>query len=190
MGMALTKTNLIGSVLVKLVLYGFQSYLVPFTYRDFKSDVGKKEIEIEYTQYKNYLENGDIAKGVIMGDVFHGEFKIPQTLNTPYGNALNNISHFKLNLPFIDREITKEWDEAGIEYTFKEKTIDWTGYLLNMLPWVLLIGFWFMIRRMQGGSGGVGVYLNLKKVVQLYGHLTSLVSLFEMLLDARRLKKN
>ena len=121
------------------------------------TDVGKKEIEIEYTQYKNYLENGDIAKGVIMGDVFHGEFKIPQTLNTPYGNALNNISHFKLNLPFIDREITKEWDEAGIEYTFKEKTIDWTGYLLNMLPWVLLIGFWFfMIRRMQGGSGGVG----------------------------------
>ena len=121
------------------------------------TDVGKKEIEIEYTQYKNYLENGDIAKGVIMGDVFHGEFKIPQTLNTPYGNALNNISRFKLNLPFIDREITKEWDEAGIEYTFKEKTIDWTGYLLNMLPWVLLIGFWFfMIRRMQGGSGGVG----------------------------------
>ena len=121
------------------------------------TNVGKKEIEIEYTQYKNYLENGDIAKGVIMGDVFHGEFKIPQTLNTPYGNALNNISHFKLNLPFIDREITKEWDEAGIEYTFKEKTIDWTGYLLNMLPWVLLIGFWFfMIRRMQGGSGGVG----------------------------------
>ena len=83
--------------------------------------------------------------------------RFPQTLNTPYGNALNNISHFKLNLPFIDREITKEWDEAGIEYTFKEKTIDWTGYLLNMLPWVLLIGFWFfMIRRMQGGSGGVG----------------------------------
>ncbi len=121
------------------------------------TDVGKKEIEIEYTQYKNYLKNGDIAKGVIMGDVFHGEFKIPQTLNTPFGNALNNISHFKLNLPFIDREITKEWDEAGIEYTFKEKTIDWTGYLLNMLPWVLLIGFWFfMIRRMQGGSGGVG----------------------------------
>ena len=121
------------------------------------TNVGKKEIEIEYTQYKNYLENGDIAKGIIMGDVFHGEFKIPQTLNTPYGNALNNISRFKLNLPFIDREITKEWDEAGIEYTFKEKTIDWTGYLLNMLPWVLLIGFWFfMIRRMQGGSSGVG----------------------------------
>ena len=44
------------------------------------TNVGKKEIEIEYTQYKNYLENGDIAKGVIMGDVFHGEFKIPPNI--------------------------------------------------------------------------------------------------------------
>jgi len=28
---------------------------------------------------------------------------------------------------------------------------------LNMLPWILLIGFWFfMLRRMQGGAGGMG----------------------------------
>jgi len=45
---------------------------------------GKKEIEIEYTEYRKYLDNGDIQKGVIMGDVFHGEFKVPQTLDTPY----------------------------------------------------------------------------------------------------------
>ena len=62
-----------------------------------------------------------------------------------------------MKLPFLDRAITEEWDSAGIEYTFKEESIDWTGYLLNMLPWILLIGFWFfMIRRMQGGAGGVG----------------------------------
>ena len=52
---------------------------------------------------------------------------------------------------------TEEWDAAGLEYTFKEQKIDWTGYLLNMLPWILLLGFWFfMIKRMQGGAGGVG----------------------------------
>ena len=120
------------------------------------TDSGKKEIEIEYTVYREYLANGEIKKGVIMGNVFHGEFKIPQTLESPIG-PLNEITHFKLTLPFIEREDTEEWDAAGIEYTFKEKTIDWTGYLLNMLPWVLLIGFWFfMIRRMQGGAGGMG----------------------------------
>ena len=118
---------------------------------------GKKEIEIEYTEYRKYLQNGDILKAVIIGDVFHGEFRLPQSIVTPMGNTLDDISHFKLTLPFIDRENTIEWDNAGFEYTFKEKTIDWTGYLLNMLPWILLIGFWFfMIRRMQGGASGVG----------------------------------
>ena len=121
------------------------------------TETGKKEIEIEYTEYRKYLDNGDIQKGVIMGDVFHGEFKVPQTLDTPIGGQLNEITHFKLTLPFVDRENTEEWDAAGLDYTFKEKTIDWTGYLLNMLPWILLLGFWFfMIKRMQGGAGGIG----------------------------------
>ena len=121
------------------------------------NNAGKKEVEIEYTQYRKYLENGDIQKGVIMGDVFHGEFKLPQSIETPIGTELDDVTNFKLTLPFIDRENTQEWDQAGLEYTFKEKTIDWTGYLLNMLPWILLLGFWFfMIRRMQGGAGGVG----------------------------------
>ena len=121
------------------------------------TSLGKKEVEIEFTEYKEYLKNNEIQKGVIIGDIFYGEFKVPQDIETEYGNQINNVSHFKLTLPFIDREIIKEWDQASLEYTFKEKTIDWAGYLLNMLPWILLIGFWFfMIRRMQGGAGGVG----------------------------------
>ena len=60
--------------------------------------------------------------------------------------------------------MTDEWDAAELNYTFKEKTIDWTGYLLNMLPWLLLIGFWiFMIRRMQGGAGGMKGIFNFGK---------------------------
>ena len=121
------------------------------------TDVGKKEIEIEYTQYKSFLENGEIEKAVIMGEKFYGEFKTPKSLPNRLGGQLDGITHFKLTLPFIDRENTEEWDSAGLQYTFKEQKIDWTGYLLNMLPWILLLGFWFfMIKRMQGGAGGVG----------------------------------
>ena len=120
------------------------------------TESGKKEVEIEYTEYREYLASGEIESAVIMGNVFHGEFKVPKTIETPIG-PLNEVTHFKLTLPFLEREDRDEWDAAGLEYTFKEKTIDWTGYLLNMLPWILLIGFWFfMIRRMQGGAGGVG----------------------------------
>ena len=127
------------------------------------TESSKKEVEIEYTEYKDYLKNKDIDKGVIIGNVFHGEFKLPQSVKTSIG-VLDNITNFKLTLPFIDRSVTDEWDSAGLKYTFKEKTIDWTGYLLNMLPWLLLIGFWiFMIRRMQGGPGGVKGIFNFGK---------------------------
>ena len=70
-----------------------------------------------------------------------------------------------MTLPFIDRSVTDEWDSVNLVYTFKEKRIDWTGYLLNLLPWILLIGFWlFMIRRMQGGGpGGVKGIFNFGK---------------------------
>ena len=123
----------------------------------------KKEIEIEYTEYREYLKNHEIQKAVVIGVVFHGEFKLAKTLDTPMG-ALENVTHFKLTLPFVDRSVTDEWDAAELNYTFKEKTIDWTGYLLNMLPWLLLIGFWiFMIRRMQGGAGGMKGIFNFGK---------------------------
>ena len=127
------------------------------------TESGKKEIEIEYTEYREYLKNHEIQKAVVIGVVFHGEFKLPKTLDTPMG-ALENVTHFKLTLPFVDRSVTDEWDAAELNYTFKEKTIDWTGYLLNMLPWLLLIGFWiFMIRRMQGGAGGMKGIFNFGK---------------------------
>ncbi|MED5316121.1 MAG: ATP-dependent zinc metalloprotease FtsH [Candidatus Neomarinimicrobiota bacterium] len=127
------------------------------------TESGKKEIEIEYTEYREYLKNHEIQKAVVIGVVFHGEFKLAKTLDTPMG-ALENVTHFKLTLPFVDRSVTDEWDASELNYTFKEKTIDWTGYLLNMLPWLLLIGFWiFMIRRMQGGAGGMKGIFNFGK---------------------------
>ena len=127
------------------------------------TESGKKEIEIEYTEYREYLKNHEIQKAVVIGVVFHGEFKLAKTLDIPLG-VLENVTHFKLTLPFVDRSVTDEWDAAELNYTFKEKTIDWTGYLLNMLPWLLLIGFWiFMIRRMQGGAGGMKGIFNFGK---------------------------
>jgi cell division protease FtsH len=77
---------------------------------------------------------------------------------------VEGITKFRLTLPFVDREVTKQWDQAGLDYSFKEKSVDWTGYLLNMFPWILLIGFWiFMVRRMQGGAGGMKGIFNFGK---------------------------
>ena len=123
----------------------------------------KNELEIEYTQYREKLVAGDIGKAVIIGKTFHGEFVTPQVIDTKLG-SVEDITKFRLTLPFVDREVTEQWDQAGLDYSFKEKSVDWTGYLLNMFPWILLIGFWiFMLRRMQGGAGGMKGIFNFGK---------------------------
>ena len=140
------KTSFIWITIILVTVY-FSSVL---------SENRNNEVEIEFTEYKSYLNEGAIKKAVIINKTFYGEFKDNQTIDTPLG-IRDDITKFRLTMPFIDREITEEWDVAGLEYTFQEKSIDWTGYFLNMLPWILLIGFWFfMLRRMQGGAGGMG----------------------------------
>ena len=127
------------------------------------TDSEKKEPEVDYTEYVEFLKSGQIEKATILGRVFHGQFKEPKIITTEIGEI--EAKNFKLTLPFIDRTVTDEWDSVNLVYTFKEKRIDWTGYLLNLLPWILLIGFWlFMIRRMQGGGpGGVKGIFNFGK---------------------------
>ena len=113
-----------------------------------------QSVEIQYFQYREFLETRQIVSADIIESVFYGEFSTPQSI--PKGmTILENVSKFHVILPFIDREVMAEWDAYDVNYSFKGKSIDWTGYFLNLLPWILIIGIWiFFIRRMQGGAGG------------------------------------
>lgn len=122
-----------------------------------------QSIEIQYFQYREFLEDRQISKAEVIENVFYGEFSTPQVIQTEV-SQIENVSKFHVNLPFIDRDVMTEWDEFGVSYSFKAKSIDWTGYMLNMLPWLLLIGIWiFFIRRMQGGGGGMRGIFNFGK---------------------------
>ena len=114
----------------------------------------EQSVEIQYFQYREFLETRQISSADIIEDVFYGEFSTPLSIQTDV-TVLENVSKFHVILPFIDKDVMSEWDTYGVNYSFKAKTIDWTSYFLNMLPWILLIGIWiFFIRRMQGGGGG------------------------------------
>ena len=118
----------------------------------------EQSVEIQYFQYREFLETRQISSADIIEDVFYGEFSIPLSIQTEV-TVLENVSKFHVILPFIDKDVMSEWDTYGVNYSFKAKTIDWTSYLLNMLPWILLIGIWiFFIRRMQGGGGMGGIF--------------------------------
>lgn len=128
----------------------------------FKSQ-GPKEIEIQYSEYRQYLTRNQIAEATIVHDVFHGVLSTPQTIVSEVG-TIEDVTHFYLTLPFVDRQVMEEWDQYKVDYTFREKSIDWTGYLLNILPWILILAFWiFLMRRMQGAGGGMKGIFNFGK---------------------------
>ncbi|MFQ6611793.1 MAG: ATP-dependent zinc metalloprotease FtsH [Fidelibacterota bacterium] len=121
------------------------------------------EIEVQYSDYREFLTQSLIEKATIVENIFHGKLSAPQSIITELGTSVT-VFRFYVTLPFVDHEVLNEWDQYNVEYTFKEKTIDWTGYFLNILPWLAILGFWiFLMRRMQGGGGGMKNIFNFGK---------------------------
>lgn len=118
---------------------------------------GKDEREITYPIFKQYLEQKLITKAEVRGSEFHGELKEPQP---DPSNFRNEIRHFMVVLPpGLDITTTNKWlIDYGIDINFKQRSVDWWGYILNSLPIIFIIVFWFIIlRRMQGG-GAKGIF--------------------------------
>lgn len=119
---------------------------------------GRDEDKISITLFRHYLEKGLIKEVVIRGPEFHGVLKEPQ--QDPK-NFRNQIQSFVVILPEeLDINTVFKWmDDYGFEAEAKSKTVEWWGYLLNALPFVILILFWFiLLRRMQGGGGAKGIF--------------------------------
>jgi cell division protease FtsH len=116
-----------------------------------------KEVDVTFSEYRGFLEKNAIVKATITESDFHGELK---SLETAIQNGKSvEFDHFKVMLPFIDRQMVDEWEAKGIHYEFRRKSTEWWGYILSMLPWLLLIFLYmFFLRRMQGGAGPKGIF--------------------------------
>ena len=99
--------------------------------------------EVSYVQYREFLKDRQIMRAKIVGDE---EFQ----------GVLSDGTRFVVNLGPIDAETKREWEEAGVDFSFEEKPFQWYSVLISFLPWLLFIGFWiFMLRQMQGGPRGL-----------------------------------
>ena len=114
------------------------------------------ERSIPYSKYLYFLNNGLIAQGevVVKENEFHGVLKRIFQDVLPNGKTVE-YKKFKTILPFVDEETVKAWQDNEISIEFVQPSSEWLLVLGNMLPWILLIGFWiFLARRMQGGGTG------------------------------------
>jgi len=115
-----------------------------------------QERSVPYSKYLYFLNNDLIARGevVVKENEFRGELKRTFQDVLPNGKTIE-YKKFKTILPFVDEKSVELWQSKEIDIEFVQPSSEWLLILGNMLPWILLIGFWiFLARRMQGGGGG------------------------------------
>jgi cell division protease FtsH len=115
-----------------------------------------QERSVPYSKYLYFLNNDLIARGevVVKENEFRGELKRTFQDVLPNGKTIE-YKKFKTILPFVDDKSVELWQSKEIDIEFVQPSSEWLLILGNMLPWILLIGFWiFLARRMQGGGGG------------------------------------
>ncbi len=116
----------------------------------------QQEAEISYPAFKRLLIEQKIKSAEVKEKDFHGKLKQPERLTDSNKQYEAFVTQLPENPNF---ELVDEWvQEHGIDINFEEKSLNWWGYLLNFLPWILIIAVWlFFLRRMQGG-GTKGIF--------------------------------
>jgi cell division protease FtsH len=113
-------------------------------------------VEISYTEYRSFLEQGLIESAVIKKSEltnydFQGVLKTQARLARD-GKEVP-VQRFTLTLPILDSQMIQEWNQRGITFTVQKEDNAWISALVSALPWVGLLVVWLIImRRMQGGG--------------------------------------
>ena len=106
--------------------------------------------KINYTQYRQQLTNDNIRSVTIQGGKYvQGEFRSRINLGTG-----RDVKRFTTNLPAENSEKEIEALSArNVIIEAQDPRPSITAWILNFLPWLLLIGFYlFLFRQMQAGG--------------------------------------
>jgi cell division protease FtsH len=111
---------------------------------------------ITWSEFVNYLKNGQV-KSVEVGDTsIKGEFKEPPGTGAN-GKKLPNGFTVEYKQDVIGKRLVELLEESGINWDFSKQHI-WLLNLLSMvLPIIFLVGIFYFIfaRNMRGGAGGM-----------------------------------
>src|SRR5208337_3060250 len=108
--------------------------------------------EIPYSEFKTKLAGAQIVKVTIGERGIVGEMKNPKSDGTPPVVPFNTVP-----APAGDPKLIEELQSAKVTYNFEHPPSPLGGILLNLLPLVLLGGFWYMAYRRAGGAAGGGM---------------------------------
>ena len=119
------------------------------------------EYEISFTTFQEILAQDKMSDAVIKITGFnvfdfHGKMKEPTDVKTTNGKTVR-ATRVALTLPYtsIDESLITSWTSKGLKFKMEKEDNAWINAAVSILPWILLLGIWFVIfRRMQAGAGG------------------------------------
>jgi cell division protease FtsH len=138
----------------------------------------RNRIDLSYSQFKQEVQNGNVTEVTVKGNRIAGAFvKAYQVQAEKNGPA---YPYFSTLVPsFGDRQLMTLLESNEVVIKAEEDERSWlTQVLINLLPWVLIIGLiMFAHHRMQGrlGNFGGGLFGFGKSKAKRYEKSTSTV---------------
>ena len=137
--------------------------------------------EIQSSKFEDMVQSRDIKKLVLVENekqveitlkpeaLQNAKYKVELERSSPFGLNANG-PHYKMKIGSIDKFLDKYEDiskniprEQKVDLRVEERN-DVTGMLLNWgFLFLLLFGFWMLMRRMTGGGGPGGQIFNIGK---------------------------
>jgi cell division protease FtsH len=138
------KNRLIGQLGIWLLIF-----LLAWAIWNFFALRRTNKVAIDFSQFNQELADGNIESVTIVEKDISGKLKKESTKLTPRGEQ--KFTEFKTYIPFDDPELVKKLLEKRVIVNAKPSS-NWTSIVLGILPWLLILGIWFLfIRRMSSG---------------------------------------
>ncbi len=145
-------------ILIAIILISMAFYLWQFS----TLPSGPQRFTISYSQFMEQLNASNIRSVSIQKLRVNGEFVKRTDLTLADSTKPVPVQHFTTHLPtFQGQDLLARLDAEKVAITIEppeEGSLFW-NFVLGILPWVLILGFWFfMMRRaqqIQGGAGGL-----------------------------------
>jgi len=142
-----------GSLILRAILFVILLlaawWLIQLIYNGISGGNDGKTTEVDYSLFYKQVESGNVESVIFRGQEATGTFK--KAVSVPTGNGQSTkVEQFRVNLfPNGDTQLVPLLNEKHIQFRAEpvnDNSLFW-GIVLNVAPWLLLLGFVFLIMR-------------------------------------------
>ncbi len=120
---------------------------------------GNPSASISYSAFKDQVKKGNVDYVTMKGNEISGKFNKEFLPPNHAKNDTTEYRYFSTIKPAVyDDELMKILDSNNVTINAEAQDNSWLTYMLIMIvPWILIFGYFFYIRKkMQGQMGGMG----------------------------------